>query len=206
MVKTTVKSRCKVSNKTPVRTKITEIRWHARGGQGAMLAARTLARIAISEGKYAQGMPEFGPERMGAPIRAYNRVSEGNFSLYCAVVSPGVVIVLDPSLIDVVNVTEGLNKDGIVIVNTNQTPEEIRAKLKLKDGQVHTIDATGISVATLGRPMPNTPMLGAIVKVTNLVTIQGLLDDVKHTFGEKFSPKVVEGNINAIRRGYEEVK
>ena len=186
--------------------KITEIRWHARGGQGAMLAARTLARIAIEQGKYAQGMPEFGQERMGAPIRAYNRISEGKFSLYCAVVNPGVVIVLDPSLMDSVNVTEGLNKDGIIIVNTNQSPDEIRAKLKLKDGKVYTLDATGISVATLGRPMPNTPILGAIVKITNLVTLEGLLADIKHTFGEKFSPKVVEGNINAIKRGYDEVR
>jgi len=194
--------------RAPARAKITEIRWHARGGQGAMLAARTLARIAIEQGKYAQGMPEFGPERMGAPMRAYNRISADNFSLYCAVVSPDVVIVLDASLMDAVNVTEGLNKGGIIIVNTTQPSEEIRAKLKIKDAKVslYTLDATGISVATLGRPMPNTPILGAIVKTTNLITLDGLLNDVRHTFGEKFSPKVVEGNINAIKRGYDEVK
>lgn len=187
--------------------KVTEIRWHARGGQGAMLAARTLARVAISEGKYAQGMPEFGPERMGAPMRAYNRISDNNFSLYCAVVNPDVVVVLDSSLMETIDVTEGLNKDGIIIVNTNQSPSELRRKLKLNTGKVYTVDATGISVAALGRPMPNTPIMGAIVKATGgIVKLDGLLDDIKHSFGDKFSPKVVEGNIIAIKRGYDEIK
>ncbi|MDI6733709.1 MAG: 2-oxoacid:acceptor oxidoreductase family protein [Planctomycetota bacterium] len=186
--------------------KISEIRWHARGGQGTMLAARMLARIAIAEGKYAQGMPEFGPERMGAPVRAYNRISNDNFSLYCAVVNPDAVVVLDPSLLDSVNVTEGLNKNGIIIVNTILSPSQIRDKLKLTDGKVCTVDATGISIATLGRAIPNTPMMGAIVKTTGIVTLDGVLKDIKHTFTEKFSPKVIEGNLNAIKRGYEEVK
>jgi pyruvate ferredoxin oxidoreductase gamma subunit len=186
--------------------KVTEIRWHARGGQGAMLAARTLASVAISQGKYAQGMPEFGPERMGAPMRAYNRISDGKFSLYCAVVNPDVVVVLDSSLMKTIDVTEGLNKDGIIIVNTKQSPSELRGKLRLNTGKVYTIDATGISVAALGRPMPNTPIMGAIVKTTGVVTLNGLLDDIKHSFGDKFSPKVVEGNIAAIKRGYDEIK
>jgi pyruvate ferredoxin oxidoreductase gamma subunit len=186
--------------------KPTEIRWHARGGQGAMLAARTLARVAISEGKYAQGMPEFGPERMGAPMRAYNRISNNKFSLYCAVVNPDVVVVLDPSLISAVDVTEGINKNGIIIVNTNKSPSELRSKLSRWDnGKVYTVDATGISISALGRAMPNTPMMGAIVKTTNLVTLDGLLNDIKHSFGEKFSTKVVEGNLNAIKKGYEQV-
>ncbi|MBI4833943.1 MAG: 2-oxoacid:acceptor oxidoreductase family protein [Planctomycetes bacterium] len=184
--------------------KVTEIRWHARGGQGAMLAARTLARVAILQGKYAQGMPEFGPERMGAPIRAYNRVSDNNFSLYCNVVSPDVVVVLDPSLMSVVDVTEGLNKGGTIIINTPKTADEMRKKLKLANGsKVYTVDATGISIAMLGRPMPNTPMLGAIVKATNVIGLEGLLDDIKHSFGEKFSAKVVEGNLNSIKQGYD---
>jgi pyruvate ferredoxin oxidoreductase gamma subunit len=187
-------------------SKITEIRWHARGGQGAMLAARTLARIAITEGKYAQGMPEFGPERMGAPIRAYNRVGKENFSLYCSVVNPDVVVVLEDSLMDTVNVTEGLNKDGIIIVNTNKTPAEVRAKLKLDGHKIYTVDASAISIAALGRAIPNTPILGAIVKTTNVVSLDGLLADIKHSFGEKFSAKVVEGNLNSIKKGFEEVK
>ncbi|MEW6025964.1 MAG: 2-oxoacid:acceptor oxidoreductase family protein [Planctomycetota bacterium] len=187
-------------------SKITEIRWHARGGQGAMLAARTLARIAITEGKYAQGMPEFGPERMGAPMRAYNRISQENFSLYCSVVNPDVVVVLDDSLLDSVNVAEGLNKDGIVIVNTTKTPAELRGKLKMDGNKIYTVDATGISVAALGRSIPNTPIMGAIVKTTNVVSLDALLADIKHSFGEKFAARVVEGNLTAIKKGYEEVK
>jgi len=186
--------------------KVTELRWHARGGQGAMLAARTLARIAITEGKYAQGMPEFGPERMGAPIRAYNRVGPEKFSLYCSVVNPDVVVVLDDSLLDTVNVAEGLNKGGIVIVNTTKTPAELRAKLKMDGNKIYTVDATGISMTALGRAMPNTPLLGAIVKTTSVISLDGLLTDIKHSFGEKFAAKVVEGNLNAIKKGFEEVK
>lgn len=187
-------------------TKVTEIRWHARGGQGAMTAARTLARIAIAEGKYAQGMPEFGPERMGAPMRAYNRVSDANFSLYCSVVNPDVVVVLDPSLMSVVDVTEGLNKGGIVIVNTQKPPASLRQKLNSTEGKIYSVDATGISVAALGRPMPNTPMLGAIVKATGVVSLEAVLKDIKHSFGEKFAAKVVEGNLTAIKKGYDELK
>ncbi|MFH0888019.1 MAG: 2-oxoacid:acceptor oxidoreductase family protein [Planctomycetota bacterium] len=186
--------------------KVTEIRWHARGGQGAMLAARTLARVAISENKYAQGMPEFGPERMGAPIRAYNRISAGKFSLYCSVVNPDVVVVLDPSIMETIDVTEGINKDGIIIINTKQLPSELRGKLKNDVNKVYTVDATGISVDTLGRPMPNTPIMGAIVKITGLITLEGLLTDIKHSFGDKFSPKVVEGNLISIKRGFAEIK
>lgn len=184
---------------------ITEIRWHARGGQGTMLAARMLARVAINEGKYAQGMPEFGPERMGAPMRAYNRISPNKFSLYCAVVNPDVVVVLDDSLIETIDVTEGLNKGGTVIVNSTRDTAELRQQLKLDKGKVYAVDATGISVSALGRPMPNTPMLGAIAKVAGVVSLESLLADVKHTFGEKFPPKVVEANLNAIKKGYEEV-
>jgi pyruvate ferredoxin oxidoreductase gamma subunit len=186
--------------------KVTEIRWHARGGQGAMLAARTLAKVAIAEGKYAQGMPEFGPERMGAPMRAYNRISKDKFSLYCAVVNPDVVVVLDPSIMETIDVTEGIDKDGIIIINTKQLPSELHGKLKNIANKIYTLDATGISVATLGRPMPNTPIMGAIVKLTGLITLDGLLDDIKHSFGDKFSPKVVEGNITSIKRGYAEIK
>ena len=171
-----------------------------------MTGARTLASIAISQGKYTQGMPEFGPERMGAPMRAYNRISDNKFSLYCAVVNPDVVVVLDPSIMETVDVTEGLNKDGIVIINTKQLPSELRGKLKNAVNKVYTVDATGISVDTLGRPMPNTPIMGAIVKLTGLITLDGLLADIKHSFGDKFSPKVVEGNITSIKRGYAEIK
>ncbi|MFA5793646.1 MAG: 2-oxoacid:acceptor oxidoreductase family protein [Candidatus Brocadiia bacterium] len=199
---------------------LTEIRWHARGGQGTLLAARTLARVAIKEGKYAQGMPEFGAERMGAPVRAYNRISDQKLFMYFAISNPDVVIVLDPTLLSFVNVTEGLPKSGIVLVNTALSPEEIKKKLNLKDGKTATIDATGISIATLRRPMPNTPMLGALLKlleiradglkdkaaVKNTIKMDSLLADVQETFAGKFSPKVVEANITSIKRGYQELK
>jgi len=187
--------------------KVTEIRWHARGGQGTMLAARMLARVAINQGKYAQGMPEFGPERMGAPMRAYNRISDQNFSLYCNVVNPDIVVVLDYSLLNTVDVKEGLKKDGLIIVNTNRSPADVRQQLQLNSGsKVYTVDASGISTATLGRPMPNIPILGALVKIANLVNLQNLEADIKHTFGEKFSPKVLEANLTSLKRGYEEIK
>jgi len=186
--------------------KVTEIRWHARGGQGTMLAARTLARAAITQGKYAQGMPEFGPERMGAPMRAYNRIGDENFSLYCAVVNPDVVVVLDSSLLDTVDVTEGIGEGGAIIVNTTETPDALKKKLNLKNGKVFTVDATGISISELGRPIPNTPILGAILKASNVLKLDGLLEDIKDAFSEKFSDKVVQGNLNAIQKGYDEVK
>ncbi|MFH1232213.1 MAG: 2-oxoacid:acceptor oxidoreductase family protein, partial [Planctomycetota bacterium] len=111
------------------------------------------------------------------------------------------------SLMKTIDVAEGLNKDGIIIVNTMQPPSELRSKLKLDTGKVYTVDATGISVDALGRPMPNTPIMGAIVKATGgIVKLDGLLNDIKHSFGDKFSPKVVEGNIIAIKRGYDEIK
>lgn len=171
-----------------------------------MTGARTLASIAISQGKYAQGMPEFGPERMGAPMRAYNRISDANFSLYCSVVNPDIVVVLDPSLINVIDVTEGLNKGGMVIVNTNQPIEELSKKLKTNNGKIMTVDATEISLAALGRPMPNTPIIGAIIKATGVLPLDAVLAFIKHSFGEKYSPKVVEGNLAAIKKGYEELK
>jgi len=171
-----------------------------------MLAVRTLARAAINQGKFAQGMPEFGAERMGAPIRAYTRISNSKFSLYCAIVNPDIVVILDPSLINMVNVTEGLKKNGKVLINTAQSPDEIRKQFNLNNYQIYTIDATGISVAELGRPMPNTPMLGTLTKVVGMIDLNDLLKDIKHDFSEKFSPKVVEANVKSIKRGFEEVK
>lgn len=185
---------------------VTEIRWHARGGQGAMLAVRTLARAAINQGKFAQGMPEFGAERMGAPIRAYTRISNSKFSLYCSIVNPDVVIILEPSLIETVNVTEGLKPNGIILVNTSQAPDQVKKQFNFNNYQVYTIDATGISTTELKRPMPNTPMLGALTKVIGMIELDGLLKDIQHDFSEKFSPKVVEANIKSIKRGFEEVK
>ncbi|MBI4712612.1 MAG: 2-oxoacid:acceptor oxidoreductase family protein [Planctomycetes bacterium] len=191
---------------------MTEIRWHARGGQGALLAVRTLARVAINHGKFAQGMPEFGAERMGAPTRAFNRISDKPLSLYCGITNPDVIIVLDTTLLDAVNVTEGIRKGGTVLINTNRSADEIKQKVNKQiggnaDARIYAVDATGISIKELGRPMPNTPILGALVKITGgAIKMDDLLSDIKHSFSEKFPPKVVDANLNAIKQGYEQVR
>lgn len=172
-----------------------------------MLAARMLARVAIKEGKFAQGMPEFGPERMGAPVCAYNRISDGHFSIYCHVVNPDIIIVLDYSLLNIANIQDGISRGGILIINTNRTPDEVLKHLHLTNHEkVYTVDASGISMATLGRNVPNMPMLGGIVKTTNLVTLQGLKDDIAQTFSEKFPPKIVDANLSALKRGHDEIQ
>ncbi len=182
-----------------------EIRWHSRGGQGAMLAVRTLARAVIKDNKYAQGLPEFGPERMGAPIKAYNRFSTQPFSLYCGIVNPHVVVLLDPSVTKLVDVTEGIYADSKLLVNIELSTQEVREKLKLKNGIVYVVNATKIAQETLGRPMPNTPMMGALIKIVPVISLEVLLDEVAREFKEKFTPRVVEANLAAIKRGYEEV-
>ncbi|HBQ28996.1 pyruvate synthase [Peptococcaceae bacterium SCADC1_2_3] len=182
-----------------------EIRWHSRGGQGAMVAVRTLARAVIKDNKYAQGLPEFGPERMGAPIKAYNRFSTQPFSLYCRIVNPHVVVLLDPSVAKIVDVTEGIYDDSKLLVNVCLPPQEVRERLKLKNGKIYTVDATRIAQETLGRPMPNTPMMGALIKLVPVISLEVLLNEVVGEFIGKCSPGIVEANLAAIKRGFEEV-
>ncbi len=186
---------------------ITEVRWHGRGGQGAVTAAKVLAEVALKSGKNVQAFPEYGPERTGAPLRAYNRISERPIRIHCQVASPNIVVVIDPSLLDAVDVTEGASEGAIFIINTPKEPEEVRKSLRLKNNQaVYTVDATKIALDTIGRPIPNTPMLGALSKVTGLIPVEGLLEDVKRSLGKKLKDEVVEGNLEAIRRAYREVK
>lgn len=186
---------------------ITEVRWHGRGGQGAVTAAKVLAEVALKSGKNVQAFPEYGPERTGAPLRAYNRISERPIRIHCQVASPNIVVVIDPSLLDAVDVTEGASEGAIFIINTPKEPEEVRESLRLKNNQaVYTVDATKIALDTIGRPIPNTPMLGALSKVTGLIPVEGLLEDVKRSLGKKLKDEVVEGNLEAIRRAYREVK
>jgi len=182
-----------------------EIRWHARGGQGAKTASDFLADAAIDAGKYSQGFPDYGPERMGAPIRAYNRISENEIHVNCSVDHPDVVLILDASLLDIMDVTEGSTEDTKYIINTPKSPDEIKDKLGMKDGNVYTVNATQISIDEIGRPIPNTPMVGALIRVTDLVSIDIIFDEVKEKFSKKFSEKIVQGNINSIKRAYEEV-
>lgn len=187
---------------------VVEIRWHGRGGQGAKTASLLLADACFNTGKYVQGFPEYGPERMGAPITAYNRISDTRISLHCNIYEPDYVVVVDETLLDAVDVTKGLKEEGGIVINTSKTPEEITSKLKGYKGKVYTIDARTISVDCLGRYFPNTPMLAAIVKVTGIMDPNEFIKDMEASYAHKFAskPQVIEGNMNALKRSMEEVK
>ena len=185
---------------------LVEIRWHGRGGQGAKTAALLLAESALEEGKYIQGFPEYGPERMGAPIQSFTRISEVPITLHSHVRNPDAVVVLDSTLMDTIDVAAGLSEEGVLLINTSQSPQEIRQKLNLKKRKVFTVDASSISLDILGRNLPNTPMLGALIKATDLLGIDTIISAIKHKFEKKFSSRILEGNIQAIRRAYEEAK
>ena len=186
--------------------KITEIRWHGRGGQGAKTASLLLAESALEEGKYIQGFPEYGPERMGAPMQSFTRISEAPISLHSHVRTPDAVVVLDSTLLDTVDVTLGLREKGVILVNSPETSQAMRRKLGLNKGKVFTVDATSISMEILGKNLPNIPMLGALIKVTSLLGLDTVISSIKHKFGKKFSSRIIEGNIEAIKKAYEEVK
>lgn len=183
-----------------------EIRWHARGGQGAKTAAMLMAEVAMHEGKFSQGFPEYGPERAGAPIKGYTRISDKGICKHCAISNPTVVLVLDETLLDSVNVVEGIRDDGFLLVNTERTPEEVRQCVET-DAKftVGTVNATGISLETIGRPIPNTPMMGALIKVMPFLPMEGVFKGLDHKFGKKLSPEMMEGNRKAVQRAYEEV-
>ena len=185
-----------------------EIRWHGRGGQGAKTASLLLADAAFNTGKYIQGFPEYGPERMGAPITAYNRISKNPITIHSNIYEPDYVVVVDDTLLTSVPVTDGLKEDGAIVINTTKTPEELRKLLKGYNGNVYTIDAKKVSLETLGKYFPNTPMLAAIVKVTGIMTDQELLENMKKSFKHKFAkkPEVIDGNMKALEMALKEVK
>jgi len=188
-------------------TKALEIRWHGRGGQGTVTAAKVLADACLSSGGYVQAFPEYGPERAGAPIRAFNRISEKVIRMYGPVLHPKVISIADATLIGTVNVTEGALDDTIYVVNTSRDPGSIRESLSaLRSQKVYAVDATRIALECFGRPMPNSSMLGAICRATGVIEMDVLLDDVRKSFGKKFSQKIIDGNLDATRRGYEEAK
>lgn len=183
-----------------------EIRWHGRGGQGAKTAVFLLAESLVDQGKFAQGFPDYGPERMGAPIRGYNRISDKMVKLHCGVTEPDIVVVLDPTLIGTVGITDGLKPGGTVLVNSTEEPAAMRGTLGLGDGKVFTVDATGIALSEIGKPIPNSPMIGALLKVTGLADIDDMAAIVAKKFEGKLSDAVVEGNRKAMKRAYEEVR
>jgi len=187
--------------------KIFEIRWHGRGGQGAKTAALLFGDAALSTGKYIQAFPEYGPERMGAPVQSFNRLSDEYITIHSGITNPDIVIVLDPTLMKTIDVTEGLPEDGILLVNTSKSPNEIRNELGIKGRKIATCDAYKISEETIGKKIPNTPMLGALIKVTGILEFDRMLKDTEEKMKKKFEgkPKIVEGNINSIKKAYEEV-
>lgn len=184
-----------------------EIRWHGRGGQGAKTACLLLADAAFSSGKYVQGFPEYGPERMGAPITAYNRISDEPCTVHSNIYNPDYVVVVDETLLDSVDVTKGLNPKGAIIINTSKKPEEVKPLLKGYEGKVCTIDARHISEKHLGKNIPNTPMMGAVVKVSNVVDIKTFIKDMEASFKHKFAtkPQVIDGNMGALTQSIKEV-
>lgn len=187
---------------------VVEIRWHGRGGQGAKTAALLLADVAFQTGKHVQGFPEYGPERMGAPITAYNRISSSEIRVHSNIYDPDYVVVVDESLLEAVDVTNGLNPEGAIVINTDKPKEEIIPKLNGYSGAVYTIDARKVSIAALGKYFPNTPMLAAIVKVSRVMEEESFLSEMENSFKHKFAskPEVIEGNMKALRMAFDEVK
>ncbi|GAB6099703.1 2-oxoacid:acceptor oxidoreductase family protein [Halanaerocella petrolearia] len=185
---------------------LTEIRWHGRGGQGAKTASILLGKVAAKTGKHIQAFPEYGPERMGAPVLAYNRISGDDITVHCQVTEPSIVSVLDPTLLEVVDITEGVPEDGIVVVNTKEDAATIKEEIEF-NGDVWTIDAYGVADEEIGRPYPNTPMLGALIQATGLLPFDNFLEQVKVELEKKFAhkPEVVDKNLAAIERAYKEV-
>ena len=184
-----------------------EIRWHGRGGQGAKTASLLLADAAFNTGKYIQGFPEYGPERMGAPITAYNRISDTPITIHSNIYEPDYVVVVDDTLLECVDVTAGLKSTGAIIVNTTKDNDELKQLLKGYSGEIYKIDARKISMETLGKYFPNTPMLAAVVKVSGIMSDEAFLEDMVGSFKHKFAkkPEVIDGNMKALEMALKEV-
>jgi 2-oxoacid:acceptor oxidoreductase gamma subunit (pyruvate/2-ketoisovalerate family) len=183
-------------------SQLQEIRWHGRGGQGAWTASELLAKAAILEGKYVQSFPEFGPERMGAPLAAYTRISNEPIKLHCSIYNPNVVVVLDPTLLKTVKVTDGLTEDGTLVVNTREPPAELRKKLDITSQKTWTVPATDIAIKILNVPITNTSMLGAAIRAASLAN----LESIEKVIRERFGQALAERNIAVIREAYKEAK
>ena len=184
-----------------------EIRWHGRGGQGAKTAALLLADVAFKTGKNVQGFPEYGPERMGAPITAYNRISDGKIRVHSNIYTPDYVVVVDETLLSSVDVAAGLKRNGAVIINTPKSREEIADKLNGYEGRIYTVDARKISEETLGKNFPNSPMLAAIVAVSGVMDRETFIGEMKSSYEHKFAkkPEVIDGNMKALEMAYDVV-
>ena len=185
---------------------LTEIRWHARAGQGAVTAAKVVAETALAADQYMQAMPEYGPERMGAPIKAFTRISSEPIEIHCNIEEPDIVIVLDDSLLDIVDVAEGIHPDGAIIVNTCTPPDAVRAALGVVDSvKVACVDASGIALDTIKRDIPNTPMVGALIKVAGVVGMDSFKGLLAKNLSKKFGQEMIDANWASVDRAYEEV-
>ena len=185
---------------------LTEIRWHARAGQGAVTAAKVVAETALSADQYMQAMPEYGPERMGAPIKAFTRISDQPIDIHCNIENPNVVIVLDDTLLDVVDITEGIADDGFVILNTCTPADQVKKALGVADSvKVACVDASGIALDTIKRDIPNTPIVGALIKVTGVVDLEVFKGLLAKNLSKKFGQEMIDANFSAVDRAYEEV-
>ena len=184
-----------------------EIRWHGRGGQGAKTAALLLADVCFKTGAYVQGFPEYGPERMGAPITAFNRISRMPIRVHSNIYDPDYVVVVDETFLHAVHVTDGLKEDGAIIVNTPKTPDEIRPLLRGYQGRVVTVDAREISEKALGKNFPNTPMLAAAVAVSRVMDKDSFVANMRESFQHKFAkkPEVIDGNMQALEDAFRAV-
>lgn len=185
-----------------------EIRWHGRGGQGAKTASLLLADAAFNTGKYIQGFPEYGPERMGAPITAYNRISNSPITVHSNIYEPDYVVVVDDTLLESVDVTAGLKDTGAIIINTTKDNDYLKNNLNGYSGAIYKIDARKVSMETLGKYFPNTPMLAAVVKVSNIMSDEEFLNDMVGSFKHKFAkkPEVIEGNMKALEMALKSVE
>ena len=182
-----------------------EIRWHGRGGQGAKTAALLLADVCFKTGAYVQGFPEYGPERMGAPITAFNRISDKEIRVHSNIYNPDLVVVVDETLLSSVDVTAGLKPDGAIVINTDKSPEDVKSLLNGYSGSVYTIDARSISVEALGKYFPNSPMLAAAVAVSNVMDKESFIKEMRASYEHKFAkkPEVIEGNMKALTLTFE---
>jgi pyruvate ferredoxin oxidoreductase gamma subunit len=196
----------KTASKKKALTGLTEIRWHGRGGQGAVTAAKMVAEVALGQKRYFQAFPEYGPERSGAPIVAFTRISDEPIQIFSGIEHPDIVAVLDPSLLSIVDVTKGAPDDAILLVNSDLAPAVLRKNNKIVGCRLFSVAATKIATETIGRAIPNTPMVGALVGITGMFPLDDVVTFMRAEFGKKFPPRVVEGNIAALTRSYEEVQ
>ncbi len=187
-------------------SKVLEIRWHGRAGQGAVMAANNLAQILGELGKYTQAYPEYGAEKRGAPVEAFDRISDSPIRIHSRIEEPQLILVLDQTLLRTVDVCEGAPPNAIVIINSNRQQDELRQKLNIGERRFYVLDGSKIALDEIGVDIPNTPMLGALVKVTNLADIDNFNEKFRALMGKKFTSKIIEGNLKAAKRGYEEVK